>query len=95
MSDTQARIASVIRDHLGIDITGYADPLALTVMGDLGADSIDIVELTMAIEDEFEEELLDDEVDALFGAPGRTGTIGDLCNLVDSKRQPTTSKALA
>lgn len=72
MTDTEARLARILHEHLGVDITTRAEPLAARVMDDLGADSIDIVELTMAIEDEFEVEIYDDEVDALFGPPDRS-----------------------
>lgn len=84
MTEIEARIARILREHLSVDITTRAEPLAARVMDDLGADSIDIVELTMALEDEFQVEIFDDEVDHLFET-GRAGTVRDWCALVESK----------
>jgi acyl carrier protein len=47
---------------------------------DLGADSLDVVELVMALEDEFGTEIPDDEVGAIK-------TVGDAVNYI-SKKQP-------
>ncbi len=44
---------------------------------DLGADSLDVVELLMAIEDEFEVEIPDDEIENIK-------TIGDLTDYIQS-----------
>ncbi|MCF6461044.1 acyl carrier protein [Clostridium sp. Cult3] len=43
---------------------------------DLGADSIDLVELIMALEDEFDLEVEDDEVEKI-------NTVGDAVNYID------------
>jgi acyl carrier protein len=48
----------------------------------LGADSLDIVELCMAAEDEFGLELPDDEIEKLNGA-----TFGELVDFIHAKRE--------
>jgi acyl carrier protein len=56
----QERTKKVIIESLGV-----ADELvvpAAEIEGDLGADSLDVVELVMAIEDEFAIEIPDDDV---------------------------------
>lgn len=84
MADTETRMARILLDHLGVDIATREDPMAAKLIDDLGADSIDIVELTMAFEDEFQVEIYDDEVDRLFDT-GRYGTVRDWCGLIESK----------
>ena len=51
-------------------------------VADLGADSLDIVEISMAIEKEFGIEIFDDDIES-------TKTLGDLELLIDTKSQVT------
>ena len=44
---------------------------------DLGADSLDVVDLLMSIEDEFELEILDEEIENIR-------TVGDLVNYIEN-----------
>lgn len=67
--DLEARIRSIVADQLGID-RGEVTPDA-SILDDLGADSLDVVELVMAIEDEFDIEVPDEDVE-------RMRTIGDM-----------------
>lgn len=46
---------------------------------DLGADSLDVVDLIMAIEDEFEVEVLDEDIEKVV-------TVGDIVNYVSENR---------
>ena len=46
---------------------------------DLGADSLDVVDLIMAIEDEFEVEVLDEDIEKVV-------TVGDIVNYVGENR---------
>ena len=59
MSEVAEKVKSIIAEHLGIDdlekITNDAK-----FIDDLGADSLDTVELVMAFEEEFEIEIDDD-----------------------------------
>ena len=67
--DREARIRSIVADQLGVD-RGEVTPDA-SILDDLGADSLDVVELVMAIEDEFDIEVPDEDVE-------RMRTIGDM-----------------
>jgi acyl carrier protein len=63
------RIRQLISDHLGVD---RGDVISdANILDDLGADSLDVVELVMAIEETFDLEIPDEEVEALR-------TIGDV-----------------
>lgn len=63
MSDVnyEARVKSIIADQLGV----AEDEIRLDskFIDDLGADSLDIVELVMAMEEEFETEIPDEEAE--------------------------------
>ncbi len=63
MSDVnyEARVKSIIADQLGV----AEDQIRLDskFIDDLGADSLDIVELVMAMEEEFETEIPDEEAE--------------------------------
>jgi acyl carrier protein len=67
--DRESRIRSIVADQLGVD-RGEVTPDA-SILDDLGADSLDVVELVMAIEDEFDIEVPDEDVE-------RMRTIGDM-----------------
>ena len=57
------RIVEIIANQLGIekdDVTAEA-----SVIDDLGADSLDVVELVMALEDEFDLEIPDEEAEKI------------------------------
>jgi acyl carrier protein len=63
MSDIPERLRRVVATHLDVD-TARLRPEA-SFMGDLGADSLDVIELVMAIEDEFGIEMSDEDVETL------------------------------
>lgn len=68
MSDIESRVKQIIVDHLGVDedkLTNEAN-----FIDDLGADSLDTVELVMAFEEEFDIEINDDQAETL-------GTVGE------------------
>ena len=58
MSDIADRVKKIVIEHLGVD----ADKVTLeaSFIDDLGADSLDTVELVMAFEEEFNIEIPDD-----------------------------------
>lgn len=57
------RVKDIIVDQLGVDADEVADDAAF--IEDLGADSLDTVELIMAFEEEFDVEIPDDEAEKL------------------------------
>lgn len=57
------KVRKIIEEQLGVE-TDRIKPEA-SFLEDLGADSLDIVELVMAMEEEFEVEIPDDEAEKL------------------------------
>jgi acyl carrier protein len=72
----QERVAEIIVEQLGVS-SGEVSPEA-SFIDDLGADSLDIVELIMAMEEEFDVEIPDDDAEKMQ-------TIGDAINYLKSK----------
>ena len=68
-NELEGRICALVADHLGVDI-GEVTPDA-SILDDLGADSLDVVELVMSLEDTFDIEVEDEDVEGMR-------TIGDL-----------------
>ncbi|GKT08233.1 acyl carrier protein [Desulforhabdus sp. TSK] len=63
MSDMQNKVADIIANQLGVDkeiITPEA-----SVVDDLGADSLDVVELVMALEEAFDLEIPDEDAEKI------------------------------
>jgi len=73
MSDSVAAVSDKLRglmaEQLGVDL-GEMRPDA-NILDDLGADSLDVVEMVMAIEDSFDIEVPDDDAEAMR-------TVGDV-----------------
>lgn len=73
-ADITGRVIALLTRHLGLDGITLTDTLG----GALGADSLDMIEIIMALEQDFEFEASDAEIDAL-------GTVADLIALVERK----------
>lgn len=76
MTDVATRAKKIVVEHLGVDAEAVTD--AASFLDDLGADSIDVIELTIAFEEEFGIELPDEEVEIRL-------TFGDVVALISSK----------
>ena len=63
MSDTEARVKKIIAEQLGVPEADVTNEKAF--VADLGADSLDTVELVMALEEEFECEIPDEEAEKI------------------------------
>ncbi|WP_274645056.1 acyl carrier protein [Pseudomonas serbica] len=63
MKTVEDRVKTVVSEQLGLKITEVSN--AANFVDDLGADSLDVVELVMALEEEFETEITDDEAEKL------------------------------
>jgi acyl carrier protein len=73
MSDIAARVKKIVIEHLGVD---EAKALAeASFIDDLGADSLDTVELVMAFEEEFNCEIPDEAAEKIL-------TIQDAINYI-------------
>ena len=68
MSDVRAKVKDVVVEKLGVDPAEVTDDA--TFVDDLGADSLDTVELIMAFEEAFDLEIPDEEAEKIT-------TVGD------------------
>ena len=76
MSDVVDRVKGIIVEHLGVDADKVTDTASF--IDDLGADSLDTVELVMAFEEEFGSEISDSEAEKIL-------TVGDAIKFIESK----------
>ena len=79
MSDTQERVTVIIVDLLGVD--GEQVVPAARFREDLEADSLDLVELIMAFEEEFDGEISDE-------AAQKITTVGEAVTYIDERMIP-------
>ena len=63
MSDVAERVKKIVIEHLGVDADKVVDNA--NFIEDLGADSLDTVELVMAFEEEFSVEIPDDAAESI------------------------------
>ena len=64
MSDISDRVRNIVVEHLGVDEGKVVD--GASFIDDLGADSLDTVELVMAFEEEFGVEIPDDAAERIL-----------------------------
>lgn len=74
MSDISSRVKAIIVDKLGVDETEVSPEASFT--NDLGADSLDTVELIMEFEKEFNISIPDDQAENI-------GTVGDAISYIE------------
>lgn len=70
--DTLTRVIECVEKFTEQEVTENSH-----IMNDLGLDSLDTVELVMALEDEFDIEISD-------GDASKTQVVGEIANLIDS-----------
>ncbi len=63
MSNTEERVKKIVCEQLGVKEEEVV--LTASFVDDLGADSLDTVELVMALEEEFETEIPDEEAEKI------------------------------
>ena len=63
MSDTADRVKKIVVEHLGVEADKVTEEASF--IDDLGADSLDIVELVMAFEEEFSIEIPDESAEKI------------------------------
>ncbi len=64
MSDIAERVKKIVIEHLGVEPAKVTD--SSSFIDDLGADSLDTVELVMAFEEEFSVEIPDDAAEKIL-----------------------------
>jgi acyl carrier protein len=74
MSDTAERVKKIVVEHLNVDAEKVTDNASF--IEDVGADSLDTVELVMAFEEEFGIEIPDDAAESIV-------TVGDAVKYID------------
>lgn len=74
MSSTLERVSKIVQEHLNAEADAVKE--AASFIEDLGADSLDTVELVMAFEEEFGIEIPDD-------AAEKIQTVGDAVKFID------------
>ncbi|NSL51216.1 acyl carrier protein [Calidifontibacillus erzurumensis] len=73
MADVLERVKKIIVDRLGVEEADVT--LEASFKDDLGADSLDVVELVMELEDEFDMEISDEDAEKIT-------TVGDAVNYI-------------
>ncbi len=76
MSDISDRVRKIVVEHLGVEEDKVVE--SASIMDDLGADSLDTVELVMAFEEEFGIEIPDDAAESIR-------TFGDAVKFITEK----------
>ena len=76
MSEVESQVKQIVVDHLGIEDSKVTPESKF--IDDLGADSLDTVELVMAFEEEFGSEISDSEAEKIL-------TVGDAIKFIESK----------
>ena len=77
MSDIAERVKKIVVEHLGVDADKVVE--GASFIDDLGADSLDTVELVMAFEEEFGVEIPDD-------AAEKINTVGDANKYIEEHK---------
>lgn len=76
MSDVADRVKKIVVEHLGVEDNKVTDNASF--IDDLGADSLDTVELVMAFEEEFDIEIPDEDAEKLQ-------TVGDAIEYLNKR----------
>ncbi|HHY74593.1 MAG TPA: acyl carrier protein [Bacillus bacterium] len=76
MADVLERVTKIIVDRLGVEEAEVK--MEASFKEDLGADSLDVVELVMELEDEFDMEISDEDAEKI-------STVGDAVNYINAQ----------
>ena len=74
--DVASKVKKIVVGHLGVDEAKVTEEASF--IDDLGADSLDTVELVMAFEEEFGSEISDSEAEKIL-------TVGDAIKFIENK----------
>lgn len=75
--DILERVKKIVIDRLGVEESAIVSTASFKE--DLGADSLDVVELVMELEDEFDMEISDDDAEKI-------ATVGDVVEYIKSHK---------
>ncbi|MCQ6557952.1 MULTISPECIES: acyl carrier protein [Paenibacillus] len=75
MSDVLERVKRIVVDRLGVEESEVT--IEASFKDDLGADSLDVVELVMELEDEFDLEISDEDAEKIT-------SVGEVVNYIQS-----------
>ena len=70
------KVSKILVDQLGVDKSKVV--LDSSIMDDLGADSLDVVDIVRTLEEEFNLQFPDGDIEGL-------GTVRDIVNYIESK----------
>jgi acyl carrier protein len=76
IENVSGKVKKIVADHLGVDEAKVTDEASF--IDDLGADSLDTVELVMAFEEEFGSEISDSDAEKIL-------TVGDAIKFIEAK----------
>lgn len=76
VATTFERVRGIVAERLGVDEDGIT--MDSEFIGDLNADSLDLVEVIMALEQEFGTEIKDEDAESIR-------TVGDAVNFIDER----------
>ena len=82
VTDTEKKVRAILQEYLGVRNVELSDTFAK-----LGADSLDIVEMIMVLEEEYGFEISDQDVETLR-------TVADVINYIDKRRGADTMKVV-
>jgi len=77
-SDVEAKVKEIVCEQLGVSDEEVAPNASF--IEDLGADSLDIVELVMALEEEYDLEISDEDAEKIR-------TVGDVVGYIESHKK--------
>lgn len=77
-SDVETKVKEIVCEQLGVSEDEVAPNASF--IEDLGADSLDIVELVMALEEEYDLEISDEEAEKIR-------TVGDVVGYIESHKK--------
>ena len=83
MSEAGQKVKSIIAEQLGVKLEEVTD--SASFVDDLGADSLDTVELVMALEEEFGVEIPDEDAEKMTN-------VGEAVRYVEEKASKNSSK---
>ncbi len=75
MASTDERVKQIVAEQLGVDADQVTNEASF--MDDLGADSLDTVELVMALEEEFDIEISDEDAEKIQTVQDAIDYIGE------------------